>query len=204
MEVLSRARVSGATCSVSQRSVCVRESSVPVSVRPLVASVVGSASSLVASSALALNYDEIVRGAEKAATTGATDGFFDFTAVDSFFPIDFDAATDFMSANPVAAVAGLAAVAVPLFAFRALATPQTFGSVSAVEAFNKLSNPEENAQLLDIRAPEDVKAQGTPSLKPLKKRATQVTYTGDANSFLAKVSAKYKDPENTTLYILDR
>jgi hypothetical protein len=87
-----------------------------------------------------LNYDEIVRGAEKAATTGATDGFFDFTAVDSFFPIDFDAATDFMSANPVAAVAGLAAVAVPLFAFRALATPQTFGSVSAVEAFNKLSN----------------------------------------------------------------
>ena len=67
MEVLSRARVLGATCSVSQRSVCVRESSVPVSVRPLVASVVGSASSLVASSALALNYDEIVRGAEKAA-----------------------------------------------------------------------------------------------------------------------------------------
>ena len=55
-----RARVSGATCSISQHSICVWESSVPITVWPLVASVVGFALSLIALSALALNYDEIV------------------------------------------------------------------------------------------------------------------------------------------------
>ena len=209
MEVLPTRALADATWSTSQSSSVVRNiraqescSTPSFSLRPsaLVASVVASSSALVASvsSSLALDYNSFVRGVGKATT------FADSAAADSSFVVDFDAAADFMSANPMALVAGLAAVAVPFVAFRALASPQTFGSVSAVEAFNKLSNPETNAQLLDIRAPEDIKAEGAPNLKSLSKKSVQVAYTGDANSFLKKVFANYKDPENTTLYILDR
>lgn len=201
MEVLPRA-LAGAHCSVSQCS-----SSVVRNVRggrqasSLFFPLLTSSSSLIASvpASLALSYEDFVKGVEPAPT--APDSFYD---ADSYFFIDFDAATDFMTANPVAFLAGLAAVAVPLIAFTALAIPQTFGSVSAVEAFGNLSNPELNAQLLDIRGSEDVKAEGTPNLKSLKKKAVQVPYTGDADSFLAKVLAKFKDPENTALYVLDR
>ncbi|KAG0583434.1 hypothetical protein KC19_3G135200 [Ceratodon purpureus] len=201
MEVLARARVSAAS-SVSSvvGSDSTPRNSLPVCVsfRPssaLAGSIVASLSSV--PSALALSYEDFVNGVDKA--TSATNS----GAPDGSFVIDFDAAADFMTANPMALVAGLAAVAVPLVAFRALASPQTFGSVSAVEAFNKLSNPETNAQLLDIRAVEDVKAEGVPNLKSLKKKVTQVAYSGEANSFLDKVLAKYQDSETTTLYILD-
>lgn len=202
MEMLSRAGVCvGSFCASQVSDVRARECSdspsLIVHMRPAV--LVASASSLVASvpSALALSYDDFVRGVDKATATAES------AAGDASFVVDFDAAADFMTANPVALVAGLAAVAVPLVAFRALASPQTFGSVSPVEAFNKLSNPETDAQLLDIRAPEDVKAEGAPNLKSLRKKPVQVAYTGDTNSFLDKVLAKYKDPESTTLYILD-
>jgi len=104
-----------------------------------------------------------------------------------------------MTANPVAFLAGLAAVGVPLIVFTALATPQTFGSVSAVDAFSSLEKP--NAELLDIR--DDVKLEGSPNLKSLKKKAVQVVY-GESDDFVEKVLAKFKNPEATTLYILDR
>jgi len=75
-------------------------------------------------------------------------------------------------ANPVVLFAGVAAaVAVPLIAFR-YATPQSFGSATPLAAFAALS--EQNAQLLDIRVPEDVRASGSPNLKSLRKKPVQV------------------------------
>jgi len=201
MEVLPRALAARAHRPISQCSSVGRQAPSPT--RLPLASILASSCSLIASSvpaSLALSYEDFVKGADKAPS--APDSFYDSNAADSFFFIDFDAATDFMTANPVAFLAGLAAVAVPLIAFTVLSNPQTFGSVSAVEAFKNLSQP--NAQVLDIRV--DVKTEGTPDLKSLKKKAVQVAYnTGDdAGAFVAKVLAKFKDPATTTLYILDR
>jgi rhodanese-related sulfurtransferase len=78
------------------------------------------------------------------------------------------------------------------------------GSVSAVEAYAKLSDPELNAQLLDIRAPEDVRAEGSPNLKSVKKSVLKVSYAADDGAFVDKVLAKCKAAEDTTLYVLDR
>ncbi|KAG0597546.1 hypothetical protein M758_12G003100 [Ceratodon purpureus] len=164
------------------------------SLRPsaFVAALVASSSSLVASvpPSLALKYDDFVRKADSvksAASTSSADG-------SSF--------VDFVSANPVAVVAGVAAVAVPLIAFRASAG-QSFGSVSAAAAFAKLS--EQNAQLLDIRAPEDIKADGRPDLKLLRKKALQIAYVAeDKSMFLNRVVAKCRNAETTTLFVLDR
>lgn len=188
---------SSSPCSVSQCSSAPKSyPSVPISVpvQPpgVVASLLGSTVSLIASvpPSLALNYNEFVNRSENAkpAAAAAASG------------IDFD----LLSSNPVALLAGVAAVAVPLIAFRAYATPQSFGSVSAVAAFAALSNTEPKAQLLDIRAPEDVKATGTVSLKSLRKKALQVAYYSDDKAFVDTVFAKCRDAENTTLYVLDQ
>ena len=200
MEMLSSVSASP-PCSIPQCSSSAHNSvsppAVPVSfsVRPsaLVAALVASSASLIASvpPSLALKYDDFVRKADNvkaAVNSSSTDG-------SSF--------VDFVSSNPVVVVAGVAAVAVPLLAFQASASAK-FGAASAGSAFAKLSDPEQNAQLLDIRAPEDIRADGTPDLKSLRKRAVQVAYAADDKSFVEKVLAKYRNAEDTTIYVLDR
>lgn len=179
-------------CSISHSSAQTNVfSPISFSVRPpaLVASLVATSSSLVASvpPSLALKYDEFVRKGETVASSSS----------------DASSLIDFVGSNPVAILAGVAAVAVPLIAFRA-SSAQSFGSVSAAAAFAKLSDPEQSAQLLDIRAPEDIRAVGTPNLKSLRKRAVQVAYSADDKSFVGKVLAKFRNAENTTLFVLDR
>lgn len=148
---------------------------------------------LAAPAALAVvNYDDFVNRASESASS--------LPSLPEFPSIELPS-VDFVAANPLALVAGLVAIAVPFVASRAFASPATFGSVSAVEAFERLSDP--NAQLLDIRAAEDIKAEGSPNLKSIKKKPVKVAYEDDAN-FVDKVLAKFKDAENTTLYILDR
>lgn len=99
---------------------------------------------------LALNYDDFVTQTET---------------------VQVDGAVDFAS-NPAVLFAGVAAaVAVPLIAFRFL-NPQSFGSASPLAAFAALAEP--NAQLLDIRTPEDAKASGSPNLKSLRKKLVRV------------------------------
>lgn len=149
----------------------------------------------------AVNYDDVVNRASESASSA----FPDVTLPSIEFPaVDFDGASDFVSANPVALAVGLLAVAVPLVASRAFAGPASFGSVSGVEAYEKLSNPDLNAQLLDIRSPVDIKAEGSPNLKSIRKRNVTVAYTAEDDGFVDKVFAKFKNAENTTLYILDR
>ncbi|XP_024386648.1 uncharacterized protein [Physcomitrium patens] len=189
-------------------------SSVPF-LRPasaLAASIVSSATP----AALAVNYDDFVKRTS-VATPGAPSEDFSFPELPSISlpsielpsvelpSVDLGGASDFISTNPLALVAGLAAISVPFVVFRAFAAPgAAFGSVSAVEAYDKLSNPELKAQLLDIRAPEDIKTEGSPNLKSIKKTVLKVPYAADDDTFVDKVIAKSKDAENTTLYILDR
>lgn len=159
--------------------------------------------------ALALNYDDFVKKASDAASSAASGSSFpelpsiELPSVD-LPSVDLDGASDFVSANPLAVVGVLVAVAVPFIASRAFAGPTSFGSVSAVEAYEKLSDPEQNAQLLDIRALEDVKAKGSPNLKALRKSPLKVAYAANDDTFVEKVLAKCKIAEDTTLYVLDR
>lgn len=187
-------RVSGfSACAIplrcSEYAPGTEASCVPVSFS--VAALVASSASLIASvpPSLALKYDDVVSKAGNVVTSSSGDGA---------------GLVEIVSSNPVAVVAGVAAVAVPLIALRASASGQSFGSVSAAAAFAKLSDSEQNAQLLDIRAPEEIRAAGAPNLKSLRKKALQVAYDAEDASFVAKVVARCRNPEATTLFVLDR
>lgn len=147
-----------------------------------IVSLVSSSVSLLAAvpPSLALNYNDFVTKGETAISGNA--GSFDFTSV---IP------------PAVVALAGVAVV-VPLIA---LNRKQNFGSASPSAAFTALSD--ESTVLLDIRAPQDVKATGSPNLKSLRKKPLQVAYSGEDESFVSKVVTKCREPETTTLYILD-
>eukprot|EP01018_Ginkgo_biloba_P008703 Gb_07606 [translate_table: standard] len=145
--------------------------------------------------ASALTYEEALQqGVESSPSEASAD--FDLNGVT-------DALVNFASENSVALIAGVVLIAVPLVLTQVLLKPNTYGTVSAENAYSKLGD-ELEAQLLDIRAGEDIKEVGSPDIRAFKKRVVQVLYAGDDASFLQKVSAKFKDPANTTLYILDK
>lgn len=156
-------------------------------------------------SALALNYGDFVNSV-KDSSSGTGDLSSDHFSLPNLdlpnasLP-EFD--VGFIAANPLFIILSLAAVTVPLIAFRASAGPKLFGVVSAVEAYANLSDMGENSQLLDIRAAEDIKENGQPDLKSLRKKIVQVAYAAEDPAFVDTVLAKYKDSENTVLYILD-
>eukprot|EP00250_Pteridium_aquilinum_P031610 c43926_g1_i1 orf=315-1643(-) len=114
-----------------------------------------------------------------------------------------DSVTAFVTENPLALIAGVAAVALPLVVSSLFSEAKPWSSVSAKEAFKKLET--DDAELLDIRGSEDIKIEGTPDLRALKKRVFQIPYTpGEDEAFLKKLLAKFKEPSNTTLCILDQ
>ncbi|KAL8260769.1 hypothetical protein R6Q59_024818 [Mikania micrantha] len=79
-----------------------------------------------------------------------------------------------------------------------------WGVETARIAYQKLGD-DGNAQLLDIRASSDIRAVGSPDIRGLKKKPVTVAYNGDdKQGFLKKLSLKFKEPENTTLFILDK
>ncbi|KAJ6679802.1 RHODANESE-LIKE DOMAIN-CONTAINING PROTEIN 4 CHLOROPLASTIC [Salix purpurea] len=62
-----------------------------------------------------------------------------------------------------------------------------------------------NAQLLDIRLPVEFRQVGSPDIRGLSKKPVPIVYEGeDKPGFLKKLSLKFKEPENTTLFILDK
>lgn len=217
MEVLPGRALVGTVVAAKEPTSCSSSSNAaaqPVRL-PLLRTFVGSllATSSPGAALAKVNYDDFVNRATTESPASSTSfpelPSISFPSIEFELPsvelpaVDFGGAVDFVGANPLALVAGAVAVAVPFIASRAFASPATFGSVSAVEAFERLSNPEQNAQLLDIRAPEDIKVEGSPNLKSIKKKAVRVAYSED-EAFVDKVVAKFKDAENTTLYILDR
>ncbi|XP_021760335.1 rhodanese-like domain-containing protein 4, chloroplastic [Chenopodium quinoa] len=107
--------------------------------------------------------------------------------------------------NPLIIAGGVAVIAVPLVLSQVFGgKPKPFGVQSAKTAYAKLAD-EPNAQLLDIRSLKELREVGSPDIRGLKKKAVSIVYRGeDKPGFLQKLSLKFKDPENTTLYILDK
>ncbi|KAJ4837289.1 Rhodanese-like domain-containing protein 4, chloroplastic [Turnera subulata] len=127
-------------------------------------------------------------------------------------PIDeFDASgiltsvTSFAADNPTAVAGGVTVLAVPLILSLLLNKPnKPWGVESAKKAYAVLGE-DKNAQLLDIRAPVELKKVGSPDVKSLGKKPVAIVYKGeDKPGFLKKLALKFKEPENTTLFILDK
>lgn len=149
-------------------------------------------SALTTGLAKALTYEEAL---EQSTTSPAAD--FDATAV-------VETVTTFASDNPLVIVGGVVALALPLVLFQVLEKPKSWGVESAKTAYAKLGD-DESAQLLDIRAPAELREVGSPDIRGLKKKPVTVAYKGeDKPGFLKKLALKFKDPENTTLFILDK
>ncbi|CAM8911013.1 unnamed protein product [Rhodiola kirilowii] len=116
-----------------------------------------------------------------------------------------DSVISFGAENPVIVFGGLAVVAVPLIVSQIFEGPKkAWGVESARNAYAKLGELDE-AQLLDIRPLKELKEKGAPNVGGLQKKAVSVVYNGeDKPGFLKKMALKFKEPENTTLFIIDK
>ncbi|XP_049351093.1 rhodanese-like domain-containing protein 4, chloroplastic [Solanum verrucosum] len=143
--------------------------------------------------AKALTYEETL---EQSATSPGAE--FDATAV-------VETVTTFASENPIIIAGGFAALALPIVLFQVLGKPpKSWGVESAKTAYAKLAD-DAGAQLLDIRQPAELREVGSPDIRGLKKKPVTVVYKSeDKTGFLKKLSLKFKEPENTTLFILDK
>ncbi|XP_073022704.1 rhodanese-like domain-containing protein 4, chloroplastic isoform X1 [Primulina eburnea] len=113
-------------------------------------------------------------------------------------------ATNFAAENPIIAGGGVALLAFPVVVSQLLSKSKNWGVESAKTAYSKLGD-DDKAQLLDIRAPQDIKQTGSPDIRSFKKKPVVVVYNGeDKSGFLKKLSLKFKEPESTTLFILDK
>lgn len=115
-----------------------------------------------------------------------------------------DSVFGFVSEYPLIIGGGLVVLAVPLVVSQLLGKPKAWGVENAKNAYAKLGD-DGSAQLLDIRGAADIKEGGSPDVKGLKKKAVVVAYKGeDKPGFLNKLSLKFKEPETTTLFVLDK
>ncbi|XP_054791676.1 rhodanese-like domain-containing protein 4, chloroplastic [Prosopis cineraria] len=115
-----------------------------------------------------------------------------------------DSVISFGTENAVIIAGGLAILGVPLVLSQVLNKPKPWGVESAKNAYAKLGT-DGDAQLLDIRALTEFRQVGTPDVRGLKKKSVSITYRADDKpGFLKKLALKFKEPENTTLFILDK
>ncbi|XP_051143689.1 rhodanese-like domain-containing protein 4, chloroplastic [Andrographis paniculata] len=156
----------------------------------LLSSIAISASNL----AKALSYEEALQQT----VSGGGGGDFDIAGV-------FDSFTSFAADNGVI-IGGVAAIlAAPLAVAQLIGgKPKAWGVVNAKTAYEKLGEDPE-AQLVDIREPSEMKEVGSPDIRGLKKSAIAVGFRReDKAAFLNFLSLKMKDPQNTTLFVLDK
>lgn len=116
-----------------------------------------------------------------------------------------DSIISFGTDNPLVVAGGAAALALPLLLSQLLfKKPKPWGIETARAAYAKLGE-DANAQLLDIRGPAELRKVGGPDVRGLGKKPLSIVYKGeDKPGFLKNLSLKVKDPENTTLFILDK
>lgn len=153
-------------------------------------------SALLPGAAAALTYEEAL---DKSLSTFNSGGTFEFD-ISGFL----DSAISFGVENPAVVAGGAFVLVVPLLLSQLLKSPKPWGVESARNAYAKLGD-DATAQLLDIRAPVELRKVGSPDIRGLKKKPVAVPYKGgDKNRFLKKLSLKFKEPENTTLFILDK
>lgn len=143
--------------------------------------------------ARALTYEEALQ--QSVRSTGFGD--FDANGV-------IDSVISFGTQNAAIIAGGLAILGVPLVLTQVLNKSKAWGIESAKNAYAKLG-ADGDAQLLDIRAPVEFRQVGTPDIGGLRKKPVSITYKGDDKpGFLKKLALKFKEPENTTLFILDK
>ncbi|KZV21891.1 rhodanese-like domain-containing protein 4, chloroplastic-like [Dorcoceras hygrometricum] len=112
--------------------------------------------------------------------------------------------TNFAAENPLIVGGGVVFLAFPLVVSQLLSKSKNWGVETAKSAYSKLGD-DDKAQLLDIRAPQDIKQVGSPDIRSFKKKPVALEYNGeDKSGFLKKLSSKFKEPESTTLFILDK
>lgn len=115
-----------------------------------------------------------------------------------------DGLVGFATENPVVVAGGAAIFALPFVLSQVFGKPKAFGVESAKMAYSKLGD-DATAQLLDIRPAKELREVGTPDCRGVGKKPVSVVYKGeDKNGFLKKLALKFKEPENTTLFILDK
>ncbi|KAM0887566.1 hypothetical protein ACQ4PT_028949 [Festuca glaucescens] len=108
---------------------------------------------------------------------------------------------DFNNRNPffVAGVVFVWLVVIPL----AQEYFRKYKAVGALDAFRKLRDVPE-AQLLDIRRGKSVQFMPPPNLRLVEKNAVQVEFDEeDQKGFLREVLARFPDPANTVVCVLD-
>ncbi|KAL0675467.1 hypothetical protein Bca4012_003448 [Brassica carinata] len=142
--------------------------------------------------AISLTYEEALQQSTTSPSSFDSDGL-------------IDGISSFVTDNPLVIAGGVAAFAVPFVLSQVLnKKPKSFGVESAKNAYTKFGT-DKNAQLLDIRAAADLRQVGSPNIKGLGKNTVSAVYNGDDKTgFLKKLSLKFKDSENTTLFILDK
>lgn len=142
--------------------------------------------------ARALTYEEAL---EQSVTTPTSD--FDAGGF-------LDGVISFGVENPAVIAGGAVILAVPLVLSQVLKKSKPWGIETAKSAFAKLAD-DATAQLLDIRAPVEFRQVGSPDISGLKKKPVSILYKGeDKPGFLKKLASKFKEPEKTTLFILDK
>ncbi|KAF9587271.1 hypothetical protein IFM89_039518 [Coptis chinensis] len=144
--------------------------------------------------AKALTYEEVLQQSVSSSSTESSSNIDVGGVVDSVI--------SFGKENPAVIIGGVTILAVPLVLSQIFKKP--WGVESAKKAYEKIGE-DADAQLLDIRSSVDFKEVGSPDIRGLKKKAVSVVYKGeDTPGFLKKLSLKFKEPENTTLFILDK
>ncbi|KAE8664911.1 Thylakoid rhodanese-like, putative isoform 3 [Hibiscus syriacus] len=130
------------------------------------------------------------------------------TGSPSSFEVDpkgiLDSVIGFATENPTVVAGGAVGLAVPLILSQLLKNPKPWGVESARNAYAKLGD-DATVQLLDIRPLKEFKEIGSPDIRGLGKKPVSIAYNGeDKPGFLKKLSSKFKEPENTTLFIIDK
>ncbi|PWA95971.1 thylakoid rhodanese [Artemisia annua] len=129
-----------------------------------------------------------------------------FAAPDIDISGAIDGIVNFGVENPLVLAAGAAVFAVPVILSQVLgkSSSKAYGVASARVAYEKLGE-DGDSQLVDIRGSGEIRSVGSPDIKAFKKKAISVAYNGDDKpGFLKKLGLKFKEPENTTLFILDK
>ncbi|XP_057978993.1 rhodanese-like domain-containing protein 4, chloroplastic isoform X2 [Malania oleifera] len=146
--------------------------------------------------ARALTYDEALEQSAGTSTFGDPSSF-DISGV-------FDSVVNFGVENPAIVAGGAAVLAVTLVLSQILKSPKPWGVESAKTAYANLGD-DANSQLLDIRAPVEIRKVGSPDIRGLKKKPVSIVYKGgDKPGFLKKLALRFKEPEKTKLFILDK
>ncbi|KAI4311446.1 hypothetical protein MLD38_036342 [Melastoma candidum] len=171
---------------------------------PLVTTFQGSlafASSFIAGAGLAkaLTYEEALQQSMSSPAPEA--GFdFDVSGLSGFI----DSVVGFVTENPTVVAGGAVVLALPLVLSQVLGGSKPWGVDSATNAYAKLAD-DSAVGLVDIRAPAEIRKVGSPDIRGLGKNPASIPYKGDDKpGFLKKLSAKFKDPGSTTLFILDK